>query len=40
MSSTLLIVCLIPLGISAILFIAMYVDELNRENERCGRRWK
>lgn len=40
MSSTLLIVCLIPLGISAILFIATLIDELNRENERCGRRWK
>ena len=36
----LLVIILIALAISAGLFIAMYIDELHRENERCGRWWR
>ena len=36
----LLVVALIALVIAAGQFIAMYIDELRRENERCGRWWR
>jgi len=36
----LFIVALVPLAIAGGLFIAMYIDELHRENERCGRWWR
>ena len=36
----LFIVVLVPLAISAGLFIAVYIDELRREDERCGRWWR
>ncbi len=36
----LLVIGLIALAIPSAIFVWCYIDELHRENERCGRWWR